>query len=205
VARITLGVRAILSRPVIYSSFQRIMGGHQARMRFVEDFVKPYPGMKVLDIGCGPADILAYLPEVDYWGFDISPAYIERARALFGCRGKFQCQELVVADIENMPPFDVVLALGLIHHLGDEEALAIMRLAYKALKPEGRLLTVDPCLEPGQSPIARFLVSNDRGKSVRNKAAYASFANAVFKSSRIEVRHQRWLPYTHCFMECTRK
>jgi SAM-dependent methyltransferase len=111
----------------------------------------------------------------------------------------------MVADVENMPSFDVVLALGLIHHLGDEEAVGIMRLAYKALKPGGRLLTVDPCLEPGQNPIARFLVNNDRGQNVRNKAAYASVANAVFKSPRIEVRHQRWIPYTHCFMECTRK
>ena len=204
-AQITLDVRAILSNPVVYSSLQRIMGGHQSRSRFVKDFVRPHAGMKVLDIGCGPADILAYLPEVDYWGFDISDAYIQRARALFGCRGKFQCRELVVADIENMPSFDVVLALGLIHHLGDEEAVGIMRLAYKALKPGGRLLTVDPCLDSGQNPIARFLVSNDRGQNVRNKAAYASVANAVFKSPRIEVRHQRWIPYTHCFMECTRK
>ena len=181
------------------------MGGHQARKRFVEDFVRPYPGMTVLDIGCGPADILAYLPQVDYWGFDISLAYIERARSLFGRRGKFQCQELLVTDIKNMPSFDVVFALGLIHHLSDEEAVATMTLAYKALKPGGRLLTVDPCLEPGQNPIARFLVSNDRGKNVRNKAAYTSFANAVFKSPRIEVRHQRWPPYTHCFMECIRE
>jgi len=205
VARIKLGVRAILSHPVIYSSFQRIMGGHQGRTRFVEDFVRPHAGMKVLDIGCGPADILAYLPEVDYWGFDINDAYIERARALFGCRGKFQCQELVVSDVENMPSFDVVLALGLLHHLGDEETVGILRLAHKALKPGGRLLTVDPCFEPGQNPIARFLVSHDRGHHVRNKAAYASFANAVFRSPRIEVRHQGWIPYTHCFMECTRK
>jgi SAM-dependent methyltransferase len=205
VARIKLGVRAILSHPVIYSSFQRIMGGHQGRTRFVEDFVRPHAGMKVLDIGCGPADILAYLPEVDYWGFDINDAYIERARALFGCRGKFQCQELVVSDVENMPSFDVVLALGLLHHLGDEETVGILRLAHKALKPGGRLLTVDPCFEPGQNPIARFLVSHDRGQHVRNKAAYASFANAVFRSPRIEVRHQGWIPYTHCFMECTRR
>jgi len=205
VARIKLGVRAILSHPVIYSSFQRIMGGHQGRTRFVEDFVRPHAGMKVLDIGCGPADILAYLPEVDYWGFDINDAYIERARALFGCRGKFQCQELVVSDVENMPSFDVVLALGLLHHLGDEETVGILRLAHKALKPGGRLLTVDPCFEPGLNPIARFLVSHDRGHHVRNKAAYASFANAVFRSPRIEVRHQGWIPYTHCFMECTRK
>ena len=204
-AQITLGARSILSHPFIYSSFQRIMGGHQSRSRFVADFVRPHVGMRVLDIGCGPADFLAYLPEVDYWGFDISDAYIERARGLFGRRGKFECRNRLVTDVENMPSFDIVFALGLIHHLSDEEAVGIMRLAHKALKPGGRLLTVDPCFEPGQNLIARFLVSHDRGQHVRNKAAYASFANAVFQSLRIEVRHQRWFPYTHCFMECTRE
>jgi SAM-dependent methyltransferase len=198
------GVRAILSRPVIYSCFQCLMGGHRGRTTFVKDFIRPFPGMTVLDIGCGPADILRYLRDVDYFGFDINDAYIHRARALYGQRAKFESRELVEADVEKMPLFDAVLAQGLIHHLDDEAAIRMMKLAYKALKPEGRFLTVDPCLDFGQDPIARFLVSYDRGQHVRNKTGYTSLAQLVFKSARIEIRHQSWIPYTHCYMECTR-
>ena len=39
---------------------------------------------------------------------------------------------------------------------------------------------------------------------VRDEAAYAALARAVFPSLRVEVRDQAWIPYTHCFMECTR-
>lgn len=201
-AQVTHGVRSILSHPFVYSALQSLMGAHQARKNFVANHVKPFSGMKVLDIGCGPADILAYLPAVDYWGFDISENYINRARAKFGTAGRFQCKQLHETDLDVLPAFDVVLAIGLIHHLDEEAALEVMQLARKALKPGGRLLTIDPCLEPSQNPIARFLIRNDRGQNVRDKAGYEALANAVFESPRVDVRHKAWIPYTHCYMEC---
>ena len=204
-AQITSGLRSILSSSVIYSTFQAILGGNTVRAKFTEEFIRPFPGCAVLDIGCGPADILAFLPEVDYWGFDISETYIKQANKRYGDGGKFHLKELTIFDIEKMPSFDIVLALGLLHHLDDEGAVAVMRLAYKALKPGGRLLTTDPCLEHGQNLIARFLVMNDRGQHVRTRAEYESIASAVFESSRAEIRHKNGIPYTHCFMECTRK
>ena len=178
------------------------MGAHQARKSFVANFVKPFPGMKVLDVGCGPADILAYLPNVDYWGFDISDDYVNQARKRFGKLGQFQHKQLQLVDLNSLPSFDVVLAIGLIHHLDDAVALEVMQLALKALKPGGRLLTIDPCLDPSQNPIARFLIGNDRGQNVRDKAGYEVLARAVFESPRVVVHHRAWVPYTHCFMEC---
>ena len=196
------GVRAILSHPFIYSLFQSLMGPRKTRQDFVKYFVKPFSGMRVLDVGCGPADILTDLPDIDYWGFDISEAYINKARTKFGMRGRFHCKQLQLEDLAGYPSFDVVLALGLLHHLDDVAAKNIMVLASKALKPGGRLVTIDPCLDPSQNPIARFLIRNDRGQNVRDKKGYEAIARSVFESPRVEVRHQAWIPYTHCFMEC---
>lgn len=204
-SQVTSGARAIFSSPTIYSAFQNMMGAHQSRIKFVEEFVRPFEGCSVLDIGCGPADILAYLPKVEYLGFDISNTYILQARNRYGQQGKFFCRQITSSDLEKMPPFDIVLALGLLHHLDDESAVNVVRLAFKALKPGGRLLTIDPCLELGQNPIARFLIGKDRGQKVRTREGYASLAAQVFESPRLEVRHKAWIPYTHCFMECTRK
>jgi len=158
--------------------------------------------MAILDIGCGPADILAYLPNIEYWGFDISEQYIERAGNAFGTRGHFRCKQLQVDDLDELPKFDVALAIGLLHHIDDQVALNVLQLAYQALKPGGRLLTVDPCLEPSQSFIARFLVRHDRGQNVRDKGEYEALALSVFKAPNVVVRHQAWIPYTHCIMEC---
>ena len=201
-AQVTNGVRAILSHPFIYSSLQSFLGAHKARQSFVTNFVKPLSGMKVLDVGCGPGDILAYLPNVNYWGFDINEKYIKQARKKFGKRGQFHCKQLEIKNLEKMPLFDVVFAIGLLHHLDDAEAINVIRLAFKALKAGGRLLTIDPCLDPSQNPIAGFLVGNDRGQNVRDKAGYEALVRSVFEPPRIEVRHRVWIPYTHCFMEC---
>lgn len=204
-AQITNGARAILSHPVIYSAFQRLMGSHKGRTAFVKNFVKPVPGMTVLDLGCGPGDMLGYLPDVDYWGFDMSEDYIEQARKKFGGRGRFHCKLLEITDLNGLPKFDVVFALGVLHHLDDNVAIDVARLAHQALKPGGRFLTFDPCLDPAQNPIARFLVSRDRGQNVRNKVGYENIAATVFNVRRIDVRHNDlWMPYTLCYMECTK-
>lgn len=202
-AQITDGVRAILSHPLIYNSFQFLMGPRSVRRNFVADFIKPVPGMSVLDIGCGPADILDYLPAVDYRGFDISDVYIRHAQKRFGVRGTFICKQLEPGDLTTLPRFDVVLALGLIHHLDNPEASSVMRLARAALKPGGRLITIDPVLDPAQNPVAGFLVRKDRGQNVRDRVGYETLAQEVFGSVRLEVRHQTWIPYTHCIMECS--
>lgn len=201
-AQITNGVRAILSHPFVYSLFQSIMGAHKSRQQFVTNNVRPFPGMRILDIGCGPADILAFLGSVDYWGFDVSKIYIDRAQNRFGERGHFISRQLHFEDIAALPKFDVVLALGLLHHLDDSTAVSVLQLGHAALKPGGRLLTVDPCLDPSQSSIARFLVRHDRGQNVRHQEGYQVIAQRVFESPHVEVRHQTWIPYTHCFMEC---
>lgn len=158
--------------------------------------------MKILDIGCGPAGILDYLPDAEYWGFDISEEYIIHAQKKFGNRGNFQCKQIQLSDLTHLPPFDVVLALGLLHHLDDVAATAIIQLASIALKANGRLITLDPCFDPSQNRIARFLVHNDRGQNVRDKDGYNALARKVFASIQVEVRHQSWIPYTHCIMTC---
>lgn len=204
-AQITSGIRSIFSNPLLYSAFQNFMGANDVRNTLVKEFIRPMPGCLILDVGCGPADILAHLQNVNYTGFDISEAYIAKAKKRFHTFGKFQCQELTQADIQKMPQFDIVLALGLLHHLDDEVAINILRLAYSALKPGGRLVTFDPCFDHKQNFISRFLVGVDRGQNVRTGEEYRAIAGVVFDSPRVEVRHRTWIPYTHCFMECARK
>jgi len=205
-SEITSGIRSIFSHPFIYSGFQRLLGAHSFREKFVEEFVRPGDEAVVLDIGCGPADILDCLPNtIQYEGFDISDSYIEKARMRYQDRGSFHCKILTQEDLKQLPKFDIVLALGVLHHMDDGVAQEVLNIACHALKPGGRFVTFDPCLEKGQNPIARLLVKMDRGQNVRTQAGYEALAKSVFESSRVEVRHQAWIPYTHCFMECIRK
>jgi SAM-dependent methyltransferase len=88
---------AILSRirgiedPVVYLTYQTIVGGIHAREKVLKEYADSKPGIVVVDIGCGPVYPVKWLPGADYYGFDISPEYIAYARRRCGERGRFYC------------------------------------------------------------------------------------------------------------------
>jgi len=132
-------LRALLARPALYDALQALLGAERGRAHFVASFVRPQPGDRVLDVGCGTARILDHLPAgAQYWGYDISEPYIDAARERYGARGKFFCRPLDERELAGLPKFDIVLATGVLHHLDDAAASGFLRLARSALADGGR-------------------------------------------------------------------
>jgi len=169
---------------------------------FVEEYLRPRRGLRVLDVGCGPADVLAYLPDVDYLGLDPHEPYIASARARHGGRGRFRCCS--IGDLEGEGAFDVVLLLGVFHHVDDRLADEIAASAARLLVHGGRLLAFDACIAPGQSAVTRFLFWSDRGRHIRDEAGYRRLVQPHFESIRATPRHDLLrLPYTHLILEAS--
>jgi len=201
--QVTTGLRSVLSHPFVYGTFQNILGAKRGRVRFVRDCVRPFPGMRILDLGCGPAEILGSMPrEIVYVGYDMSPDYIAHAQRKFGDRGEFRCRLLEQAEVGLLESFDLVMGIGVLHHLDDTTAKQFMAIAKAALKPGGRILTLDPCFADGQNPVARFLIARDRGQHVRDAKAYLDLVEGIGVEVAGQVEHQAWIPYTHWNMEC---
>ena len=199
-------LRDVLAHAGIYGMFQRMVGAERERRLYVERYVRPRVGDRVLDVGCGPADILDALPSVTYVGLDMSKEYIQAARKRFGSRGEFEIGVVDASRVGKYHGFDLVLANGVLHHLPDEDALALLQLAKAALNPGGRLVTFDGCFVEAQSPVARFLLKKDRGAYVRNKQAYLKLAAAVFSDITATVTDDLLrVPYTHLVLECRRE
>ncbi|MBT7350854.1 MAG: class I SAM-dependent methyltransferase [Phycisphaerae bacterium] len=198
-----MDLRGLLSVAGIYSSFQSFVGGN-VHQRFVTEFLQPRPGDRLLDMGCGPADILAFIPDdVAYVGFDFSQDYIVSARRHFGGRGEFHCQRVSASNVDQFGAFDLVIALGMVHHLDDDEAVQLFDLAAAALGPGGRLVTFDGCYVDHQTRFARCMLDADRGKFVRWQSQYESLARQAFDDVDVKVRHDLLrIPYTHIIMEC---
>lgn len=196
--------KSLLSFPEAYRLLMRALGGEKSTTIYLAEYVKPSCGERVLDLGCGPADMLSFLGDVTYTGLDVSPEYIAAAKRRFGTRGRFWCADVGLASLEQeRSQFDLVLATGVLHHLDDERACSLFDLAHLALRPGGRLITLDGCYVPEQSSIARWMLDKDRGKFIRPRSEYTRLAARRFPELESFVRHDLLrTPYTHLIMRC---
>ena len=129
---------------------------------------------KIVDIGCGPGVLARYLPEgVAYVGFDVSPAYIATAKQHFKGVGTFlvgTAREFLDRPDERLYGADLVICSGVLHHLDDDEATDVLRLAKEIMTPNGRLVCVENSFLIYQGRISRWLIAADRGGHLRGEA-----------------------------------
>jgi SAM-dependent methyltransferase len=169
----------------------------------VDEYIRPQPGNRVVDIGCGPGTMLPYLGPVDYIGFDLNAAYIEHAKQTYSGQGTFFQGRVDEAADQLELGIDIVIAIAVLHHLSDQETRALFAAANRILRPGGRLITFDNVFTSPQNPIARLLIRLDRGKSVRTAGGYLSLAKEGFGEVEVDIRSDLLrIPYTHCIMVC---
>ncbi|MGC1479414.1 MAG: class I SAM-dependent methyltransferase [Chthoniobacterales bacterium] len=188
----------------VYRAFVDVVGAEAFRKRLAADFVRAKSGDRVLDIGCGPADWIEMLPGVEYVGLDFNEDYIRAAKEKYGDRGSFEVASVGPELLERYRDFDLSLAMGVLHHLNNEEARSLLTLAAMALKPGGRFVSLDGVVSSDQSEWARKMVLRDRGRFVRRTAEYEQLAKEAFGTVKCRVLHgQLRIPYTHLVMECS--
>ena len=192
--------------PSLYRLFGTVFGRSRQWQIFARDYVSAQPGDRILDIGCGPADVLTELPtDINYVGFDHSEQCIDSARKRHGARGEFFTGNVDLAHIDRLgaASFDIVIAHGLLHHLDDREVTEFFALARAALRPGGRLVTADGCYLARQSRISHLLLAMDRGRHVRTEAEYVALSSPSFATPAAFVRHDTaYVPYTVVYLVC---
>jgi SAM-dependent methyltransferase len=197
-------IRSLLALPQAYQVFFNVIGAPERSRTLVRDYIRPKPGDRILEIGCGPGTIVPYLPKTEYVGFDVSQEYVDQARGRFP-DSKFVCDRVSEFTLPNREYFDIVLALGILHHLDDTEALQLFRIAHGALRTGGKLVTLDGVWTDDQSRAARYVQSRDRGQYIRDEKGYVNLAAQVFTVIRPSIHHKLLrIPYTHIILECSR-
>jgi SAM-dependent methyltransferase len=198
----TTGFRRIFSAAPIYRFAQWAIGASHSRTVLTTEILQIAPDDKVLDIGCGTADILAdFPPTVDYLGFDPSDAYVLSATKRFGSRAIFTTASPKYPE-EYAPDRMLTMAIGVFHHLSDDGVRTALSLAKSSLGPSGRFVSIDPTLVAGQHKIAAFLAKRDRGQHVRSPEAMSTLVYSVFPEAKISVRHDLLrVPYSHVVVE----
>ena len=195
-----VGFRRLLVLPYFYELYQALVGGNALRRTYLHQVVRPTPGMRVLDVGCGTGHILDLLPpSVHYVGIDMNERYIQLARRRYGTRPNVRFVADRVESIRLTPdePYDIVMANALLHHVDDDAARSMLRQAHDALRVGGAFCSFENAWHPDQSAIARFIISKDRGRSVRTVEGYEKLLREFFPQVESSVSHRSLrIPYT---------
>ena len=172
------GLRRLLNRAGAYDALQGLLLRKESRARYVTEHVRPFPGCRILDIGCGPGTILAHLPESigRYTGFDMNPGYIEAARKRWGNRGIFHCQRIEAGVLPAGDPYDIVLANGILLTWTTPRRISYLTSPGAPCARGGWLVTYDNVYLENQHWFARWLIAHDRGRAVRSREGYEALA-----------------------------
>ncbi|MET8650718.1 class I SAM-dependent methyltransferase [Nocardia aurea] len=105
------------------------------------------PGADVLDIGCGPGDLVRAMgervgPDGSVTGVDPSPRMIEyaTARSSAGCRFEVRAAQDITAPDAS---YDLVTCTFVMHHIPEQHRRAAIAHMFRVLRPGGRLLLAD--------------------------------------------------------------
>lgn len=117
------------------------------------------PADTVLDVACGPGLVVAAFARVarHVTGIDLTPAMIERARALAGERGLGNVT-LTVGDAWPLPypdaAFSVAVSRFAFHHF--PEPAAVLAEMVRVCRPGGRVVVADAAVSPDPARAAAF-------------------------------------------------
>ena len=192
----------LLENPILFDLWNRITGDITIKKKIISDFIRPFPGAKILDIGCGTGAFSQLIqdPSVSYIGVDLNPAYIKLAKKR-KYPGLFYCEDaatLVLPENE----FDIVLALDSLHHMDDEHVRQVLSFAKKCLKPNGRFVSIEPVITQNQPLLEKQLMKLDRGKHIRTIEANLAFFKEAFPEIHSELLNSYFIPWTECVFVC---
>ncbi len=116
--------------------------GYVELLTYIAKQIKPTS--KILDLGCGTAEILNYLQdlEVIYTGIDSSSKMLQRAREKFG---DIQLILSSIDDLENLELdiYNNIISTYYFHHHDQQGKIEVLKNILRYLNPGGTILISD--------------------------------------------------------------
>jgi len=195
------GLYKLVTLPSFHRPLMFALGADRGLTTYAGQFLQARSGMKMLDVGCGPANILDYLPDLDYTGMDLNEKHIASARKRHGERGRFIVGDAARDLHQQNETFDLINVSALLHHLSDDEARSLFRSIKPLLRPRGRIVTLDPVWLPKQRAVVKLLNWLDSGMNIRTPEGYASLLEGLSVDFQARTLNNLLrVPYDHFIM-----
>ncbi len=146
----------------------------------------------VLDIGCGTGEYAGLFDPSSYLGTDINARYLDFARRRSPVH---RFEEADMTQWSSPARFDLVLVNGVLHHLSDDLADAVLSVAAEHLVSEGRLLVIEDVRDDDDPLLTRMLHRMDEGHYIRDVTAWRKFFSERIDSERSERYFSGICPY----------
>ena len=133
---------------------------------------------RVLDLGCGTGTFAGMFDPARYTGVDIVPEYVAAARAAH----PGHTFEIMNAQQLAFPSqtFDACFIAGVIHHLDDAAATAVLREVARVTRPDSPVVIwEDIPTRAWWNCIGRVVHRFDQGAYIRTPAQYCAIVGGV--------------------------
>ena len=144
----------------IENSFDDYQQAQFKLSQFTYNYQQYFPNNKssqCLDIGIGRGEILTCMQQwgyPNYLGIDISPSTVEFCKSIgLPCYVVPDTVEWLAANKER---FDVITLLDVLEHVKQDKIVIMLKHAYRALKPGGRLIIQVPNMQAPDSQLHRY-------------------------------------------------
>jgi ubiquinone/menaquinone biosynthesis C-methylase UbiE len=161
----------LLSRAAVFEWQQRLCNNYGSLREHFHAYLD-VAGKDILDVGCATGSCGATIVPLKrnrYVGIDVVPQYVARAAQRFPA-ARFLTMDARRLDFADAS-FDIVLFIGVIHHLDDGLVRDCFRDIRRVLRPDGVILCAEPVLHRDE-PLSTILLKWDRGRYIRSLEDY---------------------------------
>jgi ubiquinone/menaquinone biosynthesis C-methylase UbiE len=174
-----MGILAALAdRPAVFHCLRKIP---ELNYRQTKKKIRSYleQDLLTLDLGCGTAEFCRCFAPEKYLGIDISEKYVAFAKK------RYPQYSFAVAVGQNLclrsQRFPQILINGVIHHLSDQAALAVLAEAHRVLADDGGLLLIEDIETNSTSLLSRMIHALDEGENIRGHRQYEQLVCKLFE------------------------
>lgn len=154
----------------------------------------------VLDFGCGTGANCSMCSADHYYGIDPDENRISYAKRIY------PTHRFMVFDKNQIPmedqSVDLIFVIAVLHHIPNQQVSEYLREFHRILKPEGRIVAIEPYLSHTSKLNNWFMTRFDDGEYIRNEKDYLQLFQDQFNCQIIK-KFRKCLLYNEVFFTAT--